>query len=126
MSELDPATFVPVSQALWRFPVLEGLLDLSEAEWTFRELEDDRGLTALYGHREYPHFNEIDAMKIESETAARAQRTKIGDGLLKQHEGTLRDVVDFLLNLPHPAERNAPHLILGSMPQQLWTPNQNR
>lgn len=123
---MDPNDVVPLNQAIQRYPVLSGLLALAEASWTFREMEDPNGLTALYGRREYPVLGQIDAMKILSETEARGQRTKVGDGLLWQHEGTLATVIDKLLNLPHPAAPHAPYLILGSMPQKLWTPSQNR
>lgn len=121
---MDPALVVPTPQALSRYPVLSGLLALAGAEWTFQELDDADGLTALYGNRQYRAFGQIDAMKVLSETEARAQRTKLGDGLLKQFDGTLADTVDFLLNLPHPSSPLAPHLILGAMPQKLWTPSQ--
>lgn len=123
---MDPAHAVPPNQALWRYPVLAGLLALAGEAWTFRELDDIDGLTALYGRREYPRHNQMDAMKVLSETEVRAQRTRIGDGLLWHMDGTLGDVVDALLNLPDPGVPHAPHLILGSMPQKLWTPSQGQ
>lgn len=124
---MDPADVIPTDQALRVYPVLAGLLAIIGAGWRFTETRDENGITALTGVHGYPHMPTVmDAIKIVDEHNAVGFRVQHPDRMLWHREGGLADVVDALLNLPDPAAPLAPFLTIGSMPKQLWTPDQSR
>ncbi|MEO6089152.1 MAG: hypothetical protein ABIQ18_39170 [Umezawaea sp.] len=110
--------------ALSVYPVLQRLVDLEAAGWTFVHRSDALGVSRVDAFRAWPG-GWLDCLRVLSATDSMGIRTNGGEppGLLWERVGELGDVVDGLITLPAPVERLAPRLVRGAAPQ-LWTPGQ--
>jgi hypothetical protein len=111
-------------QALRRFPDLNALVTLRQANWMFRLIGHPEtgleGVVASCSRRRY-----TDALWIYDQSTVIGVRVldeAYGGGTVwKKDTGTLPEVVHDLLGLPEPDDRLAPTLVKGS--SLLWTPS---
>jgi len=111
-------------QALRRFPELQSLVDMQDADWNFRLIgsRDDgiEGIVASYSRKRY-----TDAVWIYDQSTVIGVRVldeAVGGGTVwSKDTGTLPEVIHELLGLPDPDDRLAPKLVKRS--SLLWTPN---
>lgn len=103
------------------YPQLRGLVELRDrGGWLFQPVLVDGELELVTGARAWPD-GWSDAIAIRDLGDAKAFRCDPTGGEVWKVEGTLTDVLDGLVDLPRPAEPNAPRLVKATTPQ-LWTP----
>ncbi|MFE0020702.1 hypothetical protein [Amycolatopsis sp. NPDC059021] len=93
---------------------MRGLIDLRDAGWAFFPTLVDGQVVQVRGVRPWPQ-GWADAIAVRYTTDAYALRCDSVGGVVWRREGTLRDVVDGLLELPSPLERGAPRLVKVTM-----------
>lgn len=100
---------------------LSALAALMHAGWKFTPTIADGAVTQLNGVRTWSDSDWSDGLMVLSPTDAKALRTDPEGGVVWQRTGTLAEVGDALLELPHPDAPGAPRLVKGTVPH-LWTP----
>lgn len=99
------------------FPELRRLAELRDrGGWMFRPVSLDGDVDLLTGARVWPD-GWSDALAIRDRCDAKAFRCDAAGGEVWQREGTMRDVLDGLLELPPPDAPGAPRLVIAS---RLW------
>lgn len=118
-----PATIEEQQEAVCAYPELQRLIDLvDEGGWYFQTSTMDGSVVLVQGVRTYAG-GFADALQLRSPDDVGSLRGDYTGAVVWRRDGTLTDVVDGLVDLPHPLDPRAPRLALalGSMPQ-LWTP----
>jgi hypothetical protein len=111
------------ADAIRLYPELQQLLDVREAGWIFRPVQDAggpiEGIAGSFSRQQY-----TDAIFVFDRTnvsAARVLAVEYGGGCVWSKEGSdIQEVVFELLGLPEPGEPKAPYLVKRS--SLLWTP----
>lgn len=109
-----------VAEVLAQFPELRRLRDMVITGWTFIPIVADGEVIEVRAVRVWPK-GWSDALRVAYVTDAGALRCDPQGGVVWQHEGTLAEVVDSLVELPEPGSSAAPYLVIGRAPA-LWTP----
>jgi hypothetical protein len=113
---VDAVTPQEHAAALAEFPALQRLIDLRDAGWIFLPTLDDNGtVIEVHSVRTWPG-GWADALRVRYTTDARGLRTDHTGGITWQQDGTLDEIVDELISLPAPSDRNAPHLVIAQTP----------
>lgn len=102
------------------FPDLQRLVELRAGDWEFGHWYDSGVLTKIVAWREWPDGS-ADALRVRYTNDAAGRRTDPDGGVVWEHEGTLADVVNGLLELPAPDAPSAPRLVQASTSWP-WTP----
>jgi hypothetical protein len=89
--------------------------------WVFQPVIRDGVIDLLAGWRVWLVGGWSDAITIRGQTDARAFRCNADGDPVWTREGTLRDVLDHLIDLPKPNTPQAPTLVIGRRPT-LWVP----
>jgi hypothetical protein len=100
---------------------LATLANLVQAGWKFTPTYVDGDLEQLSGVRTWPGSDWSDGLMVLSPTDAKALRTDPAGGVVWQRTGTVTEVGEALLDLPHPDAPGAPRLVKATVPR-LWTP----
>jgi hypothetical protein len=110
-------------KAVALYPELQRLIDIRELGWVFRvePSEDLLAVKGLYLHR-VGMVHWADMLEIRNLTDAAAVRLNPGRALVWKVTGTLVDIVDGLMQLPHPSSPFAPRLVLNKL-NTLWVPS---
>ncbi len=110
------------AEAVRLYPELQALIDVRQAGWVFRAMQDNGAPVGIAGSLSRQQYT--DALFIFDRTnvsAARVLDDAHGGGCVWSKEGSdIREVVDELLGLPEPGEPGAPSLVKRS--SLLWTP----
>lgn len=100
------------------------LQQLGPQGFRFLPVGDDQGRPdMIQAVRTFPDGT-ADALSIHSQTSAQAVRTDPRGDVVWKVTDTVRVVLSAVLELPHPSDPMAPHLVLpGALPTGLWLPN---
>ncbi|MGB3438669.1 MAG: hypothetical protein WBA97_07925 [Actinophytocola sp.] len=114
---------VTSADSLRLYPELQQLLDVREAGWVFRLIQDEdgplEGIAGSFSRQQY-----TDAIFVFDRTnvsAARVLADENGGGCVWSKQGSgIQEVVFELIGLPEPGQPAAPSLVKRS--SLLWTP----
>jgi hypothetical protein len=112
-------------RAVALYPALQRLVDIRGIGWVFQLVtDDDGGVTAVKGFfmHKVGMVYWADMLQIRNVTDAAAVRLNPERQVVWQATGTMVDIIDGLIQLPHPTSPFAPRLVLGKKPA-LWVPN---
>lgn len=105
---------------LWVSPEFDQLAALLARDWEFSPYFGPSGeLDRIAAARVWGTEGQVDALRIKSQTDAAAMRADAYGGLLWEKDGTVKDVLAALLELPSPSHPLAPQLVRGKAPLTL-------
>jgi hypothetical protein len=112
-------------RAIGLYPELQRLLDIRGMGWTFQLVTDEAGMvTAVKGLFMYRvglvHW--ADMLQIHNSADTAGVRLNPDRQPVWQMTGTMIDLIDGLIQLPHPSSPFAPRLVLGKL-ASLWVPS---
>ncbi len=112
----------PVAEALKAHPELAHLLTLNGSwRWMPPARDESTGeILELHGLRLWPQSDQVDGIRVRSDTDTVGVRIDADSGELWKREGGLVEVVDGLRELPAPGHRLAPRLVKGRTKSGLW------
>jgi hypothetical protein len=110
-------------RAVALYPELQKLIDIRELGWVFRvePAEDLIVVKGMYLHK-VGMVHWADMLEIRALTDAVTVRLNPDRDVVWNVTGTLVDIVDGLIQLPHPSSPFAPRLILSKV-STLWVPS---
>jgi len=110
-------------RAVALYPELQSLIDIRELGWVFRvkPAEDLIVVKGMYLHKVGMVYW-ADMLEIRALTDAVAVRLNPDRDVVWNVTGTLVDIVNGLIQLPHPSSPLAPRLVLSRV-STLWIPS---
>jgi hypothetical protein len=110
-------------RAVALYPELQRLIDIRELGWVFRvePTADLLVVKGLYLHKAGMVYW-ADMLEIRALTDAAAVRLNPDRDVVWNVTGTLVDIVDGLIQLPHPSSPFAPRSVLSKV-NTLWVPS---
>lgn len=108
-------------------PELTALVKLRTAGFRLTAVKTPEGeITRVDGIRVtpdpfQPEADWVEMVAVKSATDAKGLRQNPDDETVWRHEGSVVEIVDYLLDLPKPGAPGAPSLVI-SRGEKLWTP----